>query len=84
MALVAQGLAHVDPGGGAQGNLTNPVVKLIFDCLSEQKKELNAAACTALGLVGLVNGEHRSVWWVGEARQRRRTERGGLHVFSFD
>ncbi|EFJ51921.1 hypothetical protein VOLCADRAFT_86913 [Volvox carteri f. nagariensis] len=49
LALVAQGLAQVE-ANGAQGSLNNPVVKLIFDCLAEQKKELNAAACAALGL----------------------------------
>ncbi|GLC51195.1 hypothetical protein PLESTB_000476100 [Pleodorina starrii] len=50
LALVAKGLAHVDSGAGPQGTLNNPVVKLIFDCLAEQRKELNAAACSALGL----------------------------------
>ncbi len=48
--MVAQGLAQLDLSG-PQGNMSNPVVKLIFDCLAEQRKELNAAACTALGLV---------------------------------
>ncbi|GIL73161.1 hypothetical protein Vretimale_4755 [Volvox reticuliferus] len=49
LALVAQGLAYLD-ANGAQGSPNNPVVKLIFDCLAEQKKDLNAAACAALGM----------------------------------
>ncbi|GLI69092.1 hypothetical protein VaNZ11_013637 [Volvox africanus] len=49
LALVAQGLAYLD-ANGAQGSPNNPVVKLVFDCLAEQKKDLNAAACAALGM----------------------------------
>ncbi|GFR41107.1 hypothetical protein Agub_g1752 [Astrephomene gubernaculifera] len=49
VALVAQGLSQVAPGG-VHGSLTNPALKLVFDCLGEQRKELNAAACVALGM----------------------------------
>ncbi|KXZ56846.1 hypothetical protein GPECTOR_1g763 [Gonium pectorale] len=49
LALVARGLAELGPGFG-NGSATNPVLKMLFDCIAEQKKELNAAACAALGM----------------------------------
>lgn len=52
LALVAQGLAEAAPAAGAGGAAGGgPVVKLLFDSLAEQKKELCMAACAALGLV---------------------------------
>lgn len=54
LALVAQGLTAAAAAGGGEppgGGLSNPVLKLLFECLVEQRKDLNAAACAALGMV---------------------------------
>ncbi len=56
LALVAQGLTQAAAAGGGEppgGGLSNPVLKLLFDCLVEQRKDLNAAACAALGMVSI-------------------------------
>ncbi|KAJ9508634.1 hypothetical protein QJQ45_027917, partial [Haematococcus lacustris] len=51
LALVAKGLAEQD-GGEALGSSSasaNPVGKLLLECMSDGKRELQAAACVALG-----------------------------------
>lgn len=65
LTLVAQGLMQLQAvmppqppppaAAGAAGPAAaaaNPVLRLLFECLTEQRKELNAAACATLGVVG--------------------------------
>lgn len=59
LALVARGMAELGlgpgsasgAGAGAGPGAVPPVMKVITDCLSEGKKEVQAAACTTLALV---------------------------------
>jgi hypothetical protein len=47
LGSVAQGMYRL-AGGPLPGSLSHPVLRLVFDCLSEQKKECQAAAGQAL------------------------------------
>lgn len=53
------------PVGGVGGSGSS-LMRMLMDCLVEQKRELNAAACVALGLVSVCSmvdgkGQHRFI-----------------------
>ena len=50
LALLAKGMAEAG-GGGPSSAASSPVVKVILECLSDGKKEVQASACMALGMV---------------------------------
>jgi len=50
LALVARGIAEAG-GGTPASTASSPIVKVILDCMSDGKKELQASACSALGMV---------------------------------
>jgi hypothetical protein len=53
LAAVAQGLSE---SGAAQGGgtvSTHPIGRTLIECLSDGKRELQASAALALGLVGV-------------------------------
>lgn len=47
LAAYALGLTRLY-GGELPGNIASPVVKVVFDCLAEQKKEAQMGASQAL------------------------------------
>jgi hypothetical protein len=50
VASLAQGLYSL-AGGPLPGSFSHPIVRLVFDCLGEQRKECQAAAGQALLMV---------------------------------
>ena len=56
LGLVARGIAEAGSGTPASA-ASSPVVKVILECMSDGKKDLQASACSALGMVrGVVEG----------------------------